>query len=98
MTIIESYEKHSSGIYRFDWGVEGMSKKTSTFFPYSWSGETVQRKIVEAYKYARKYHFIPESQKNGSFVIIGFTRESIKVKIIINQKGTIITAYPVWPE
>jgi hypothetical protein len=95
---IEKYQKHFSGIYRFDWGVEGMSKKTSTFFPHIWSRATVQRKIVEAYKYARKYHYTPQSQPNGKFSLIGFTKEGIEVKIIIDQKGIIVTAYPVWPE
>ena len=91
-------EKHASGIYRFDWGVEGVRKKTSTFFPHTWSRETVQQKIVEAYKYARRYHVMPTLQPNGNFAVRGFTKERIKVNIIIDQKGMVVTGYPVWPE
>jgi hypothetical protein len=93
---IENYKKHSSGIYKFDWVVDGINKKTSTFFPDTWSREMVQQKIVEAYKYARKHHHIPELQKNGSFAVTGFTNESINIKIIINTEGMVVTAYPVW--
>ncbi len=93
---IEKYQRHSSGIYKFDWGI-GAHKKTSTFFPYEWSRETVQKKIVEAYKYAKKNHCSPILQKNGTFAIYGFTQEGINIKIIVNIDGIVVTAYPIWP-
>jgi hypothetical protein len=92
---IECYEKHKSGIYKFDWGVEGMSKKTSTFFPHTWSRETVQQKIIEAYKYARKYKTPPIFQnKTNNFVLTGFTNDGIKITMIIDKQGKMVSAYP----
>jgi hypothetical protein len=92
---IENYKKHASGIYEFDWGVEGMRKKTSTFFPHSWSRELIQSKIREAYKYARKYKIDPEFQnRTNNFSLFGFTKDGIKIEMIINQQGIIISAYP----
>ena len=97
---IENYKKHASGIYKFDWGVKGMKyKKPSTFFPYVWSRKTIQQKIVEAYKYARKYKVSPIFQADtGNFLLHGFTSEYIKIEMIINTKGQLITAYPVFPK
>jgi len=97
---IENYQKHASGIYKFDWGVEGMKyKKPSTFFPQVWSREIVQQKIIEAYKYARKYKVVPIFQADtGNFLLHGFTSEYIKIEMIINAKGQLITVYPVFPK
>lgn len=97
---IELYEKHKSGIYKFYWGVEGGKyKKPSTFFPYIWSREIIQQKIIEAYKYARKYKVEPIFQADtGNFLLHGFTSEYIKIEMIINTKGQLITAYPIFPK
>ena len=76
---IINYEKHASGIYKFEWGVEGMRKKQSTFFPHTWSREMVQQKIIEAYKYARKYKIQPKLQVDSdNFSLHGFTCEKHK--------------------
>jgi hypothetical protein len=92
---IENYKKHASGIYKFEWGVEGMQKKRSTFFPHTWSRELVQSKIREAYKYARKHKVIPEFQnRTNNFSLFGFTKDGIKIEMIINQQGMIVSAYP----
>jgi hypothetical protein len=92
---IENYKKHASGIYKFEWGVEGMQKKRSTFFPHMWSRELVQNKICEAYKYARKYKIAPKFQnRTNNFLLFGFTKDGIKIEMIINQQGTIVSAYP----
>ena len=94
---IINQEKHASGIYRFDWGVEGMRKKRSTFFPHTWSRETVQQKIVEAYKYVRKYKKTPVLQKDtNNFLLSGFTKDGIEIAMIIDQQGIMISAYPKW--
>jgi hypothetical protein len=93
---IVNYEKHASGIYKFEWGVEGMQKKRSTFFPHAWSRELIQKKIVEAYKYARKYNTSPQLQQNSNFLLSGFTKDGMEITMIIDQRGTIVSAYPKW--
>ena len=94
---ITNYKKRSSGVYRFDWGVEGMQKKTSTFFPSDWSRERVQQSIKDAYKYAKKHKTVPQLQeKSGNFLLSGFTNEGIETIMIIDQQGTVISAYPAW--
>lgn len=96
---IISKQTHPSGLYRFEWSVDnGLNKKLSTFFPFTWSRQMVQQKIVEAYNYARNHNYAPVAQRNNSFALVGFTREGIEIKIIVNQKGRIITAFPEWPK
>jgi len=78
-------------------GIEGMSKKRSTFFPHEWSRETVQKKIVEAFKYAKKNHISPIFQpETENFLLSGFTNDGIAITMIINSEGKIITAFPKW--
>jgi len=94
---IINYEKHSSGIYRFEWGVEGMQKKKSTFFPSDWSREQVQQSIKDAYKYARKHKISPKWQSDTkNFSLVGLTNDNIKITMIINPQGQVISAYPKW--
>jgi hypothetical protein len=94
---ITNYEKHKSGIYRFDWGVEGMQKKPSTFFPSDWSREKVQQEIIEAYKYTKKYKISPKWQPDtNNFSLVGLTNDNIKITMIINPQGKVISAYPKW--
>ena len=95
---ITNKETHPSGLYRFEWSVDGTSKKLSTFFPSTWSRQMVQQKIVEAYNYARNHNYIPQPQRNNTFALTGFTKEGIEIKIIINQRGRVITAFPEWPK
>ena len=95
---ITNKETSPSGLYRFEWGLGGMNKKLSTFFPSTWTRQMVQQKIVEAYNYARDHHYAPEAQRNNTFALVGFTKEGIEIKIIINQKGRVITAFPLWPK
>jgi hypothetical protein len=93
---IENYKKYASGIYRFDWGIEGMKyKKPSTFFPHVWSRKLIQQKIVEAYKYARKHKIVPKFQdRTNNFLLFGITKDGIEIEMIINQQGIIVSAYP----
>lgn len=96
---IEKRKQHSIGLYRFNWGVAGeMHKKISTFFPYTWNIKKVQRKIVEAYKYARKHHCAVQEERNGRFSLIGLTQEGISIKMIIGADGRVVTVYPLWPK
>jgi hypothetical protein len=77
---------------------KNMHKKTSTFFPSHWSEEKVQKKISEAFKYAKKHNLTPEVQQNGNLSFHGFTKEGMNIKIITDQKRNFITAYPRWPK
>ena len=91
-------ETHASGIYRFDWGVEGSQKKGSTFFPYTWSEEILQKKIIEAYEYARKHRIPPKFQPDTkNFLVSGFTKDGIAIAMLISSEGNIIVAFPKWP-
>jgi hypothetical protein len=96
---IMSKQTDPSGLYRFEWSVDkGLNKKLSTFFPFTWSRQMVQQKIVEAYNYARNHNYAPVAQRNNTFALVGFTKEGIEIKIIVNQKGRVITAFPEWPK
>jgi hypothetical protein len=97
--VIEKRKQHPVGLYRFDWGVKGqLHKKISTFFPYTWNIKKVQRKIIEAYKYARKHHCTVQEERNGRFSLTGLTKEGISIKMIIGADGRVVTVYPLWPK
>ena len=91
-------ETHKSGIYRFEWGVEGSLKKASTFFPHTWSEKKVQEKTIEAYEYAKKHQIEPKFQPNTKkFLLSGFTKEGIEIAMLISSEGCMVVAFPKWP-
>jgi hypothetical protein len=91
-------ETDVSGIYRFDWGPEGSLKKGSTFFPYTWSEETLQEKIIEAYEYAKKHNIQPKFQLDTkNFLVSGFTKKGIEIAMLISSEGNMVVVFPKWP-
>lgn len=68
--------------------IKGVEKKRgSTFFPDDWSKEQVIQAILEAYKDAPIKPDTPN-------VLVGISKNGLKIKIILNPDGTILTAYP----
>jgi hypothetical protein len=95
---IVNKEIHESGIYRFEWAVYGSQKKGSTFFPHTWSEEMVQKKIIEAYEYARKHNIPPKFQPDTkNFLVSGFTNDGIAIAMLISSAGNMVVAFPKWP-
>lgn len=65
-----------------------------SFFPSCWSRSYVMIKIIEAFRHPIE-GLIPEATENtGNTAVFGKTRENIVIKMIINQCGELITAFP----
>ena len=65
-----------------------------TFFPQNWTRKQVIKKIIEAYKNSVKNKCAPIINSKGYFEVSGRTKEGIKIKIVFNKNGTVITAFP----
>ncbi len=76
-------------VYRANWYYNGI-KKCSTFFPKLWNREKVIEKIIEACQNIES--ILP--QPNGTFQLTGITSEGLKIEMIINELGTMTSAYP----
>ncbi len=83
-------KKGIHGVYGANWYYNG-KEKYSTFFPKSWDRVKVMEKIMEAYKNSK----LPELTSQGNWQIKGITSEGIKIDIIIDKLGKVISAYPI---
>lgn len=93
---ILKYENYKNGFYKLKWRFEDGFEKWSTFFPQDWSRETVQNKIIEAYKYCKNKKLLPElDTETGNWILLGFSKCNQKIKIVLNNVGEVITAYPI---
>ncbi|MCF7900510.1 EndoU domain-containing protein [Candidatus Babeliales bacterium] len=89
-----SKRKESSGIYEFVF--RGYNKKPirKTFFPSTWTHEQVFEKIYETIRYAKKNNIKFEIDGNY-FKLVGKTKEKIKINMVFDKAGTIVTAHPI---
>ncbi|MEX0940800.1 MAG: EndoU domain-containing protein [Candidatus Babeliales bacterium] len=94
---ILSMEKVQHGIYELEWRYMNGKVKTSTFFPSDWSRTKVHEKVFEAFNYCKQkkklFEFNPQK---SNWILIGKTNEGIKIKMVFNKSGKIITYYPVF--
>jgi hypothetical protein len=84
------------GFYEADVIINGITKKSNTFFPQHWTREQVISKILEAYD-----NFIAEGAKayelckDGKYKIEGLISEGIKIRMYVTKSGHITSAYPI---
>jgi len=72
-----------------------LDEHVTIFFPQEWSPEFLQAKIEEVWKYCKKRNIRPYlSPRNEYYILEGCTQEEIIIRIIINQRGKVITAFP----
>ncbi len=90
---IYSKTKGTFGTYQIKWGFEGQPSKKSSFFPKHWDSRTVIKKILEAYDSIEDKTVFKKS-KSGNWELIGKTKEKIPVRLIFNENGKLITAFP----
>jgi hypothetical protein len=83
-----------NGCYIADLIIDGLRIPDKTFFPANWSREQVVSKIYEAYENFVKSGVTPELNRQGKYIINGYTSEGIKIQMIITRKGHMKTAYP----
>ncbi len=87
---------HPHDFYSSVFIINNQTKQISTFFPSSWTQEKVMASIREAYDnfVARGENSIPN--KDGVYIIHGFTKENVKIEMYIKSDGTIDHAYPLF--
>lgn len=79
------------GVYEANVYIEGVKKNArSSFFPATWSPEEVERALAEAFRNRQR-------QKEFGFYD-GFTSQGVKVRMDLDSRGRIMTAYPVYGE
>jgi hypothetical protein len=89
----KAFDKY--GCYSADLVMDGLPRvPDKTFFPAHWSREDVVKKIYEAYDDFEKSGANATLIPNGTYKINGFTKEGIKIEMLVTQKGVINTAYP----
>lgn len=82
------------GYYRAALLYQGKHLGTKNFFPANWSRTKVVSKIREAYNNAFKQGSKIQKRSDGSFEIEGITQEGVPIKMFLNKRGVIFTAYP----
>lgn len=63
-----------------------------SFFPAEWSPKGVADKIIEALGNLTDIDF-----SGGRFVFSGITKEGIKLRLVVESNGSLVTAFPVVP-
>ena len=91
---LRNVEIHSmTGVVKADIHYGGIAKDNNTFFPSSWSDDKMLRKVKEA---ITNPIVEPVMQKSGRWLLTGVTREKIKIGIVIEKTGELITTYPLF--
>ena len=90
---------YNHGFYSSVFVVNKQTKQISTFFPSDWTKERVMESIHEAHNdfIARNENPIPN--KDGIYIVHGFTKEDIKIELYINCDGDeciVDRAYPLF--
>lgn len=93
---MEIIEKTMGGnvVYKMIWSVEDCWKE-SVFFPQEWSRQDVALAIQEAYNYCaerEKDYFL---EPYDCYRLEGFSKNGMKIKMIINEDGKMLLACPV---
>lgn len=86
--------KNKHGYYRAALLYQGIHLGTKNFFPASWPRTKVVSKIREAYNNALKCGSKIAKRSDGSFEILGTTQEGVIIRMFLNTRGVIFTAYP----
>ena len=82
-----------NGVYKANVMIEGVKKgPISTFFPRDWSQEKVEQAVLEAYE-----NRVPEPGAPKGF-FVGSTSSGVEVKMQLDPKERIITAFPLFKE
>ncbi|HNN53175.1 MAG TPA: EndoU domain-containing protein, partial [Pseudomonadota bacterium] len=77
------------GVYEGNVMIEGLKKKArSTFFPKDWTEKQVETAIGEAYRNKRL------DEKSGRYR--GEDAKGVEIEMMLNHKGDIDSAYPVY--
>jgi hypothetical protein len=85
-----------SGVYGGQLKYQGYTVKyEASFFPSHWSREKVVDKIYEAYNYFVKSKAALKTERDGKYLITGFTSEGIEIKMHMTKNGVITSAYPI---
>lgn len=71
-------------------------EKIKTFFPSHWSRKEVIQNIFEAYDEFKLSSQNGIMRKDGKWRVEGVSKIGMKIEMIINQNGTICTAYPIF--
>lgn len=85
-----------NGIYKVDLYSKGVRiAEKKTFYPSTWTPKKVADSIGEAYMNFIKSGATPLLKDDGKYIITGFCKDKIKIKMIITEVGKIVTAYPI---
>lgn len=85
-----------TGVYGGQLKYQGYTvKHEASFFPSHWSREKVVNKIYEAYNNSIKSEATLKAERDGKYLIKGFTSEGIEIKMHMTKNGVITSAYPI---
>lgn len=87
-------EKNKNGMYKAKLLYNNKELGDKSFFPAEWPRGRVVRCVREAYDDYLKQNTTPIKIHNEQFKIQGNTSEGFPIMMHVNQKGSIISAYP----
>ena len=92
---------YPNGIHQFEWQFDEEDpqeyyKITHFPDPPEWSSEKVQQKTIEAFDYCAHHEIEQHITNNNKYYRLeGYTKDGIKIRMIITLKGEIIGSLPV---